>query len=176
MRAPRCLLGILLVLPACKPADEETRAPDPAAQEASQAQGGTNQAVPTSEPIDATAAPMAQAPARPEDTIFRSELTRATHGGKPAYLLAQLGPEPYRPGNRFIGWKITSVWPDDPGLCGVGCDLAPGDVILAVNGKTLERPEQLSALLADLTTVDELRVKSLRDGKMRDRTYRVAED
>lgn len=174
MRAPRCLLVAVLALMACKPADAGTQEPD-SPTSSTPGQVTTPQAIPASEPLSGDQAAPA-AVSRPENTIFRSELDRATHGGKPAYLLAQLGPEPYRPGNRFIGWKITSVWPADPDLCGLGCDLAPGDVILTVNGKTLERPEQLSALMADISTVDQLRVKSLRDGKMRDRTYMIAED
>lgn len=175
MRAPGCLLAVLLVLPACKPAESGPRDPEPVASEVDHGDMPMDEAIQASEPLEANAAP-ATGPTRPENTIFRSELGRATHGGKPAYLLAQLGPEPYRPGNRFIGWKITSVWPDDPDLCGVDCDLASGDIILSVNGNTLERPDQLSALMSDIAKVDSLRVKTLRDGKMRDRTYQIADD
>ena len=73
-----------------------------------------------------------QAKDRPPRTILRSEIHRALAGG-PAYLLRQLGPEPYRVEGRFIGWEITQLFPDDPALCDP-CDLAVGDVILSING------------------------------------------
>ena len=69
-------------------------------------------------------------PDRPESVIYRSELKRATHNGRPGYLMGQLQPEAYRPRGAREGWLIQSVFPGDPGLCAPGCDLHPGDVIL----------------------------------------------
>ncbi|MEE9384497.1 MAG: PDZ domain-containing protein, partial [Nannocystaceae bacterium] len=113
---------------------------------------------------------------RPAGTIFRSELVRATHDGRPGYLLAQLGPEPHRPHGRFQGWVITRVFPDDPALCANLCDLRVGDVILTVNGSPLERPEQLSKLVAALPHLDRLEVRSLRGGSMRTNVYPIIAD
>jgi hypothetical protein len=100
------------------------------------------------------------AAARPENTIYRDELLRATAGGKPAYLLRELAPEPYRPRGAREGWIIGSVFPSDPGLCAPGCDLMPGDIILTVNGSPLERPEQLSELISQLESMTTLEVRA----------------
>jgi len=115
------------------------------------------------------------APPRPEGVIYRSELARATARG-PAYLLRELGPEPHRIDGRFVGYRITRVFPDEPGLCDRPCDLRPGDVIVAVNGVRIERPEHLAALFAEVETMTELRVDRLRDGRGETRTYRILPD
>lgn len=117
----------------------------------------------------------AAAPPRPAQTIFRRELERATHGGRPPYLIQQLGPEAHRPGGRFIGWKITRVWPDDPDLCAPGCDLRPGDVVVAVNGMPLQYPEELSDLMAKLEHIETLKVQMLRNGKLRKVEYDIVD-
>jgi type II secretory pathway component PulC len=115
------------------------------------------------------------APTRPPATIFRSELARATGGGRPGYLLAQLGPEPYRPTGRFQGWRITRVFPDDPELCRAGCDLHVGDIVVTVNGRFIERPEHLSELMASLDRTSALRVRFIRDGALVERAWSLAE-
>lgn len=124
------------------------------------------------------AAPEATAPpaedARPPRTIFRAELQRATERG-PAHLLRQLGPEPFRHHGTFVGWELTRLFPDDPHVCASGCDIAVGDVILSVNGSRLETPQQLSDAFAGLPKTDRLVVHSLREGKRRERTYRIVD-
>jgi hypothetical protein len=113
---------------------------------------------------------------RPPRAIFRDELERATGAG-PAYLLRQLGPEPFRHQGHFIGWEITQLFPDDPGLCVPGrCDLALGDVILGVNGHRLATPQDLSDALEALPRWTQLRVQSLREGKRRETTYTILDD
>jgi type II secretory pathway component PulC len=123
------------------------------------------------EPASTTAAPGS----RPPHTIYRSEIERALTGG-PAYLLRELGPEPFRMEGKFVGWELTAVYPDDPGLCDPGCDIAAGDVILSVNGDRLETPQALTDMLARLPKTDELVVKSLRNEKRRVVTYTIVDD
>jgi hypothetical protein len=120
-------------------------------------------------------APDRDASDRPPRTIYRSEIARATDPG-PAYLLRQLTPEPFRHHGVFVGWELTSLFPDDPHLCGVDCDVAVGDVILSVNGSRLETPQQLSDALERLPQANRLVVHSLRDGERREVTYRIVED
>jgi hypothetical protein len=112
---------------------------------------------------------------RPPATIYRSEIDRALRGG-PAYLLGQLGPEPFRHGGRFVGWELTRVFPDDRDLCAPGCDIEVGDVILAVAGNRMETPQALSALLERLPALESLEVQSLRNGQRRVVTYTLVED
>jgi type II secretory pathway component PulC len=121
------------------------------------------------------AEPPRKATPRPPQTIYRSELDRATAKG-PGYLLQQLAPQAYKPAGRFQGWQVTSLFPDDPELCASACDLAVGDIIITVNGNNLERPEQLSQLFEKLPGLEQLEVHSVRDGKSRKVTYQVVAD
>jgi len=116
----------------------------------------------------------ARAP-RPPGVIYRAELDRATAGGKPAYLLRELAPEAYTPRGAREGWRIGSVFPNDPGLCADGCDLFPGDIILTVNGNPLERPEQLSELMSQIGTMTTLEVRLVRDGKLHENSYEIVD-
>jgi hypothetical protein len=92
---------------------------------------------------------------RPDLTIFRDELERATDGGNAAYLLQALSPEVHLEKGRFAGWQIGSLFGSDPTLC-TECLLKVGDIVEKVNGHTLERPEDLSNLLASIGSVHEL--------------------
>lgn len=165
-------LGLALVgTPGCRGGDAE--APDPTAGE------------PIADPDDASDPSESQAeheapPPRPEEprpptSIYRSELVRATSFG-PAYLLRELGPEPFRHRGTFMGWEITRVFPSDPGLCAPGCDLEVGDVVLSVNGSKLETPQQLSDALDAVAEASKLEVVTLRGEKRRQVTYSIVED
>jgi hypothetical protein len=123
---------------------------------------------------DEAASPAGEGP-RPPQTIYRSELDRALARG-PAYLMRELGPEPFRLHRKFVGWEVTRVFPDDPELCRSGCDLVVGDVILSVNGNRLETPEALSQLIETLPRLTQLEVASLREQRRRVVTYRLVED
>lgn len=112
---------------------------------------------------------------RPAQTIYRSELSRALLRG-PGYLLYQLGPEPFRASGKFIGWQITHVFPDDPQLCAPGCDLFPGDIILGINGDSLETPQAFSKFIEKLPSTRTLRVSSLRNERRRVVTYTIVDD
>lgn len=163
----------VLALGACHIAPAEAPPPDAGAAWPGQS--------PALEPLDDPAAsskgPDDRSPSRPRppQTIFGDELQRATGPG-PAYLLRQLGPEPFRHEGHFVGWEITQLFPDDPQLCAEGCDLVLGDVILGVNGKRLQTPQELSDALAALPKWTQLRVQSLRQGKRRDVTYVIVRD
>jgi type II secretory pathway component PulC len=158
-------LGLLLVV-ACKP--ERSASVPPSAT-------GANSAPSAPATDEAEDPPQQKATPRPPQTIYRSELDRATSRG-PGYLLQQLAPKAYKPAGRFQGWQITSLFPDEPGLCASVCDLAVGDIIITVNGNNLERPEQLSQLFEKLPGLEQLEVHSVRDGKSRKVTYQVVAD
>ena len=162
MRVPMPLLAFVLVLgcrPSSEPGQPETTQPadNPSASEAS-------------EPAAAV-----DARERPPGAIFRDEIDRATRSGSPSYLLAQLGPEPYRPQGRFEGWVITRVWPGDPELCGQGCGLVPGDIILTVNGSKLETPESLSAMLERLGEFESIDITGIHDGEFFERSHPIVD-
>ncbi|MFV8756007.1 hypothetical protein ACNOYE_36105 [Nannocystaceae bacterium ST9] len=154
---------LLLALVACRP---EPRGSEPASE------GGDERLI--DEGVGSTSG---EAPARerPPGAIFRSELRRATQDGSAAYLLGQLGPEPYRPQGRFEGWIITKVWPADPELCEPGCDLKIGDVILEVNGSKLERPEDLAEAMSELDTLEQIDLRGMRDGQYFERSHPIVD-
>jgi hypothetical protein len=163
---PRLALLLALVALGCRPAESGSRPDEPLIDPAAGGEG-SERPEPESEP---------EGPPRPEGAIFRSELIRATQGGSAAYLMGQLGPEPYRPQGRFEGWVITRVWPADPELCAPGCDLKPGDIILSVNGSKLETPEELSNMLARLEEIEAIELSGIRDGEFFEHSHPVLPD
>jgi hypothetical protein len=174
----RAIALVVLGLPACRLAPAGAPPPDASAWPDDDGMRLADEA--EAEPVPAQTAQAAAEPRpvlrpRPPHAIFRDELQRATGPG-PAYLLRQLGPEPFRHDGHFIGWEITQLFPDDPELCAPGCDLALGDVILGINGHRLQTPQDLSDALGELPRWTQLHVQSLRDGKRRDVTYMVIDD
>lgn len=107
--------------------------------------------------------------------LTRDELRRATRNSSAAYVMSQLRPVAHRPDGRFAGWKISTVFPDDPDLCPSGCDIEAGDIVLNVNGSPLERPEHLSALMDSVATMTELQVVLRRNGKIQRLSYQITD-
>jgi hypothetical protein len=170
---------LVLVIAACKHSEPQpdTQAPEQAAPLATY----DSVTAPEPEPQPAASSPRPRvlkddAPSnRPDKTIYRSEIERATQGG-PGYLLYQLGPEPFRAAGKFVGWEITRLFPDDPSLCEQGCDLAVGDVILAINGDRLETPQAFSNMVAKAPKLKKLEVRMLRGEDRKVTTYQIIED
>lgn len=132
--------------------------PTPPSDTPTQARAPIDDATPPAEP-----APSASAPARAPGTIARDDLEAALAHG-PAWLLRQLGPEPYSEGSRFVGWEITAVFPDAPELCASGCDLRRGDIILAVEGDRVETPTAYAKLFDRAASLEALHIVRMRDG------------
>jgi S1-C subfamily serine protease len=100
-------------------------------------------------PIDAGPPPDA-APIVPrrEGTVPRAALEAVLAAG-PGRFLGTLEVRARLVGRRFTGWEVVRApWPD--------VDLAPGDVVVAVNRRTLERPLELQSLWAELATAPEV--------------------
>jgi S1-C subfamily serine protease len=86
-------------------------------------------------------------------TIARARLVAVLDAG-PGTFLRQLEVAPRLAGNRFVGWQLVELLDRSGPLHDV--DVAPGDVLLAVNGKPVARPEQLQALWDSLRTANEV--------------------
>jgi S1-C subfamily serine protease len=84
-------------------------------------------------------------------TITRAHLLAVLDAG-PATFLRQLEVAPHMSGDRFVGWQLVQLLDHTGPLHDV--DLLPGDVLLAVNGKPLSRPEQLQVLWDSLRTAN----------------------
>jgi len=86
-------------------------------------------------------------------TIARAHLVAVLDAG-PATFLRQLEVAPRLTGERFVGWQLVQLLDHTGPLHDV--DLAPGDVLLAINGKPLSRPEQLQTVWDSLRTANEV--------------------
>ncbi len=86
-------------------------------------------------------------------TIERGKLVAVLDGG-PGAFLRQLEVMPRMDGDRFIGWELVQLLDMSGPLTAL--DVAPGDVLLAVNGQPLSRPDQLQAVWDSLRTANQL--------------------
>jgi hypothetical protein len=97
-----------------------------------------------------------EAPAGPgvrTGTIARPALVAVLDAGPGAFLSGfEVAPE--LDGQRFAGWRLVQWMPGQRRFAGL--DLAPGDILLAINGQTLSRPDQLETLWTSLRTADQL--------------------
>jgi hypothetical protein len=100
-------------------------------------------------------------PEPPEPELTRLELD-ATLGAGPARFLERVRVRAHRPGGRFVGWEIVGFrFPGDP----IARAVAVGDIVRAVNGKPLERPEQFSAIWEGLRGASVITVELTRRGE-----------
>jgi len=76
-------------------------------------------------------------------TIARAQLNAVLDAG-PASFLRQLEVAAHMRGNRFVGWELVQLVDRESPLYDV--DLVPGDVLLAVNGSPIARPDQLQTV------------------------------
>jgi S1-C subfamily serine protease len=107
-------------------------------------------------PPEAHAAPRAVAPPGKglrTGTIARASLVAVLDAG-PATFLRQLEVAPRLSGDQFVGWQLVQLVDHAGPLHDV--DLVPGDVLLAINGKPLSRPEQLQTVWDSLRTANEV--------------------
>lgn len=74
---------------------------------------------------------------------------------------------------RFTGFRVVSIYPDDPRFEGI--ELAPGDVILRVNGEVIERPEQAFLVWNGLRVASELMIEYERGGERRELRYAIVD-
>jgi S1-C subfamily serine protease len=76
---------------------------------------------------------------------------------------------------RFAGWTIHSLHLANP--CYAAVDLRPGDVVVAVNGRTreLERPDTVFVVWNELKTAKAIEVVFVRDGKRQTTRFDIAD-
>ena len=86
-------------------------------------------------------------------TIERAKLVAVLDHG-PGEFLRQLEVTARMDGNRFVGWQLVQLRDHEGALADI--DVAPGDVLLAVNGQPLSRPDQLQAVWDSLRTANEV--------------------
>lgn len=86
-------------------------------------------------------------------TIARDKLVAVLDAG-PGMFLKQLEIAPQLSGERFVGWQLVQLLDRTGPL--VDVDVVPGDVLLAINGKPLSRPDQLQSVWDSLRTANQV--------------------
>jgi hypothetical protein len=130
--------------------------------------GGPPPAAPEATPPPQPAAAVSAKPTAPPGQLPRGALEDVLAQGPP-WLLRRVPVEEVIRGGNFIGWKILAMpesWRD--------AALKPGDVITKVNGKTLERPDDLFEAWRALVTAKELRIAYEREGAERELVVPIA--
>lgn len=135
--------------------------------------GGASGSMAVEETKDILAA--AEAPAEAEEpaapgTIRREDLDAFLAQG-PAALLARVETAPVHRAGRFAGFRIVGFPRGAPRTI----DLRPGDVVVRVNGRDIERPEQYFEAFGALSGTAELRFEILRDGEPAELVYPVTD-
>jgi hypothetical protein len=103
-----------------------------------------------------TYAELPEAPVGPgarQGQIARAELD-AVLDGSPGLLFRHLEVDAVLDGQTFRGWRIVGFAPDSRLFAGV--DLQAEDVVVAVNGRAIARPDQLQQVWDSLRTADAL--------------------
>jgi type II secretory pathway component PulC len=84
-------------------------------------------------------------------TIERAKLVAVLDAGPPMFL-RQLEVSAKMNGERFVGWQLVQLV-DRAGPL-VDVDVVPGDVLLAINGQPISRPDQLQRVWDSLRTAN----------------------
>ncbi len=109
----------------------------------------------------------------PSSSIRRSEVRQFVKNGVGALMqrvIVDVDKPVFRQG-KFLGFRITQMPRDWAGV-----DLKPGDVVTAVNGFSIERPEAAYEAMQSLEVASELRVDYERNGEPRSLRYAIVDD
>ena len=86
-------------------------------------------------------------------TIERAHLVAVLDAG-PGAFLRQFEITAHLDGERFVGWQLVQLLDHAGPLAAL--DIVPGDVLLAVNGNPLSRPDQLQTMWDGLRSANEV--------------------
>ena len=84
-------------------------------------------------------------------TIERAKLVAVLDAGPPTFL-RQIEVTAKMSGERFVGWQLVQLVDRQSPLYDI--DIVPGDVLLAINGQPLSRPDQLQTVWDSLRTAN----------------------
>jgi type II secretory pathway component PulC len=125
-------------------------------------------------PRAAASAKLQTPPSLPEHTLARSAVRAVVDQGLGYFLQrVDLDDQPVMAAGKFHGFRIANLRGPD---FWAGVDLKPGDVVTAVNGFPIERPEQAETAFESLEVASELKVDYDRDGKPRELVYAIVDD
>jgi S1-C subfamily serine protease len=163
----------ILALPALGACANATTAP-PASAPAAPIASASPAPAPVSPAVVVSVAP-AKAPS--EMAVARAAVHAVISDGLGAFLeRVDLDDQPVFVGRRFHGFRIAALR-DSTSWSGfwAGVDLKPGDVVTAVNGFPIERPEQAQTAFESLDVASELRIAYERAGEPRELVYTIVD-
>ncbi|MEM1415781.1 MAG: hypothetical protein AAGH15_12815 [Myxococcota bacterium] len=105
-----------------------------------------------------------------DGTIARAELLPVLDAGL-GHFLRGVRVEPSRRDGAFEGFRLTHLYPDDPRFQAI--DLRPGDVVLRINERPIERPEQALVVWEELRVVSQLVVDYRRGDEERSLRFAI---
>ena len=111
---------------------------------------------------------MPKAPREPA-TLYRDEVMLVVDAGLGRFL-QHLEVDASLEHGRFEGFRILRLTPPD---FWQDVDLRPGDVVLDVNGMSIERPLEAHRAFVSLKTAERLVVNYRRGGERRELVYRI---
>ena len=114
----------------------------------------------------------ARAPIATEAFVTRAELLRIVDAGLGSFL-QRLETEPVHLDGEFRGFRLKRLDLDGPNAGLI--DLGPGDVVQALNGRSIDRPEHALEAWEALREADAIVVSYLRDGTRRELRVPVLE-
>ncbi len=121
-------------------------------------------------PVVAQTAPPPAAPIVAEvGVIHRAALDEVLDQGLGAFL-SRVDTEATLDRGRFIGFRLVEL--RDASLFD-GVDIRAGDVLVAVNGQTIERPEQAFTAWTGLRVASEITLAVIRDGARYDLRFPI---
>jgi hypothetical protein len=127
------------------------------------------QAPPASAPASAPASQRVRT-----GVITQAELKGFLDRGMPAFIAnVVVDRYPRARAQRFRGWRIVEFFPGDQRFANV--DIKPGDVILRVNERPIERPDQFVAAWGSLKLAKELVVETQRKGEVRVLRWKIVD-
>lgn len=119
--------------------------------------------------LPAGAAPPPPPPPGPQ-TVTPAPAAPQAAAVDPAQLMAEAALRPRMQGLKVNGFTISTRG-ESPALAAAG--LKPGDVILAVNGQPLDRPDRIAALRGQLSNSASAEIRFERDGAVQTTTIRT---
>ncbi|AUX21402.1 serine protease [Sorangium cellulosum] len=124
--------------------------------------GGQQAPTPVAAPAPKAPRPAPAKPVAPPGQLARADVERVLLQGPP-WILRRVPVEEVIRAGAFIGWKILALPPDWSEL-----ELKPGDVVMQVNGASLERPDDLFAAYRNVAGANELKIAYEREGSARE--------
>lgn len=105
----------------------------------------------------------------PPGALARHDVVKVVDGGLGAFL-QKVAVEPSLNEGRFQGFRIVSLQPEN---FWHDVDLQPGDVVVGVNGKSIEDPNDAFLVFEGLRSAPEIRVHLLREGVARELHFAI---